>query len=86
MIPAACASLRTPEGIPVNTAPISVNRELSQLETLVFKPVPPEFSKPEVIAIPKQYYDSLEEKGETKRDGVASGETAKPSNTSKKST
>jgi len=28
------------------------------------KPVPKEFSKPEVIAVLKQYYDSLEEKVE----------------------
>ena len=38
------------------------------------KPVPAEFSKPEVIAVLKQYYDSLEEKLEVKRYGLAAGE------------
>ncbi len=37
------------------------------------KPVPPEFSKPEVIAILKEYYDSLEEKVEVKLHGFATG-------------
>jgi sulfate adenylyltransferase len=41
------------------------------------KPVPPEFSKPEVIAILKEYYDSLEEKVEVKLHGAATGEAAK---------
>jgi sulfate adenylyltransferase len=40
------------------------------------KPVPSEFSKPEVIAILKQYYDTLqeEEKIEVKLHGAATGE------------
>jgi sulfate adenylyltransferase len=38
------------------------------------KPVPAEFSKPEVIAVLKQYYDSLEEKVEVKLHGFATGE------------
>jgi sulfate adenylyltransferase len=38
------------------------------------KPVPPEFSKPEVIAILKEYYDSIEEKVEIKLHGAATGE------------
>jgi sulfate adenylyltransferase len=37
------------------------------------KPVPAEFSKPEVIAILKAYYDSLEEKVEVKLHGFATG-------------
>jgi sulfate adenylyltransferase len=41
------------------------------------KPVPPEFSKPEVIAILKEYYDTLEEKVEVKLHGAATGEAAK---------
>jgi sulfate adenylyltransferase len=41
------------------------------------KPVPPEFSKPEVIAVLKAYYDSLEEKVEIKLHSAATGETAK---------
>lgn len=39
------------------------------------KPVPKEFSKPEVIAILKEYYDSLEEKVEVKLHGHATGPT-----------
>ena len=38
------------------------------------KPVPPEFSKPEVIAVLKEYYDSLEQKVEVKLHGFATGE------------
>ncbi len=38
------------------------------------KPVPQEFSKPEVIAILKEYYDSLEQKVEVKLHGHATGE------------
>jgi sulfate adenylyltransferase len=38
------------------------------------KRVPAEFSKPEVIAILKEYYDSLEEKVEVKLHGFATGE------------
>ncbi|HWO30062.1 MAG TPA: hypothetical protein VNO32_14815, partial [Candidatus Acidoferrum sp.] len=40
------------------------------------KPVPAEFSKPEVIAVLKQYYDTLqeEEKVEVKLHGAATGE------------
>jgi len=41
------------------------------------KPVPPEFSKPEVIAVLKEYYDSLEEKVEVKLHGFATGDTSK---------
>ncbi len=37
------------------------------------KPVPAEFSKPEVIAILKEYYDSLEQKVEIKLHGHATG-------------
>ena len=37
------------------------------------KPVPSEFSKPEVIAILKDYYSSLEEKVEIKLHGYATG-------------
>jgi sulfate adenylyltransferase len=37
------------------------------------KPVPAEFSKPEVIAILKQYYDTLEEKVEVKLHSAATG-------------
>jgi len=38
------------------------------------KPVPQEFSKPEVIAILKEYYCGLEEKPEVKLHGAATGE------------
>ena len=38
------------------------------------KPVPPEFSKPEVIKILKAYYASLEEKVEIKLHGAATGD------------
>ncbi len=40
------------------------------------KPVPAEFSKPEVIAVLKQYYDTLQEedKVEVKLHGAATGE------------
>ena len=37
------------------------------------KPVPAEFSKPEVIAVLKEYYDNLEEKVEVKLHGFATG-------------
>ncbi len=37
------------------------------------KPVPPEFSRPEVIAILKEYYDKLEQKVEVKLHGFATG-------------
>lgn len=37
------------------------------------KPVPKEFSKPEVVAILKEYYDSLDEKVEVKLHGHATG-------------
>ena len=40
------------------------------------KPVPPEFSKPEVIAVLKEYYDGLETKLEVKLHGAATGEAA----------
>jgi sulfate adenylyltransferase len=38
------------------------------------KPVPKEFSKPEVIAVLKDYYDNLEEKVEVKLHGAATGD------------
>ena len=38
------------------------------------KPVPAEFSRPEVIAVLKAYYDSLEEKVEVKLHGAATGD------------
>jgi sulfate adenylyltransferase len=41
------------------------------------KPVPSEFSKPEVIAILKEYYDKLEEKVEVKLHGHATGDQGK---------
>ena len=41
------------------------------------KPVPAEFSKPEVIAILKAYYDTLEQKVEVKLHGMATGEASK---------
>lgn len=41
------------------------------------KPVPAEFSKPEVIAILKEYYDGLEEKVEVKLHGAATGAAEK---------
>jgi sulfate adenylyltransferase len=41
------------------------------------KQVPEEFSKPEVIAVLKQYYDSLEEKVEVKLHGAATGDAQK---------
>jgi sulfate adenylyltransferase len=37
------------------------------------KPVPAEFSKPEVITILQQYYDTVEEKVEVKLHGAATG-------------
>ncbi|MGE5570835.1 MAG: sulfate adenylyltransferase [Rhodospirillales bacterium] len=39
------------------------------------KPVPPEFSKPEVIAVLKEYYDRLDRKVDVKRHGFATGQT-----------
>jgi sulfate adenylyltransferase len=41
------------------------------------KPVPKEFSKPEVIAILKEYYNSLETKVEVKLHGAATGDVKK---------
>ena len=41
------------------------------------KPVPAQFSKPEVIAILKEYYDNLEEKVEVKLHNAATGGTPK---------
>ncbi len=41
------------------------------------KPVPKEFSKPEVIAILKEYYDRLEQKVEIQLHGAATGDAAK---------
>jgi len=40
------------------------------------KPVPHEFSRPEVIAVLKEYYDSLDEKQEVKLHGAATGDAA----------
>jgi sulfate adenylyltransferase len=41
------------------------------------KPVPKEFSRPEVIAVLKEYYDSLEDKVEVKLHGAATGDVKK---------
>lgn len=41
------------------------------------KPVPSEFSRPEVIAVLKEYYDGLEQKVEVKLHGFATGEAKK---------
>ena len=41
------------------------------------KPVPSEFSRPEVIAVLKEYYDSLEQKVEVKLHGHATGSAQK---------
>ena len=41
------------------------------------KPVPKEFSKPEVIEILREYYDSLEHKVEVKLHGAATGDVKK---------
>ncbi len=41
------------------------------------KPVPAEFSKPEVIAVLKEYYDKLEQKVEVKLHGFATGDSPK---------
>ena len=41
------------------------------------KPVPKEFSKPEVITVLKEYYDNLEEKVEVKLHGAATGDVKK---------
>lgn len=41
------------------------------------KTVPSEFSKPEVIAVLKEYYDSLEEKVEVKLHGFATGDAGR---------
>jgi len=41
------------------------------------KPVPPEFSKPEVIAILNDYYNALEQKVEVKLHGAATGDVTK---------
>ena len=41
------------------------------------KPVPKEFSKPEVIAVLKEYYDNLEEKVEVELHGAATGDVKK---------
>jgi sulfate adenylyltransferase len=38
------------------------------------KPVPKEFSAPEVITVLKEYYDGLEEKVEVKLHGAATGD------------
>ena len=42
------------------------------------KPVPKEFSKPEVIAILNEYYDNLEKKVEVKLHGHATGGAGSP--------
>jgi sulfate adenylyltransferase len=41
------------------------------------KPVPKEFSKPEVITVLNEYYDNLEEKVEVKLHGAATGDASK---------
>ncbi len=41
------------------------------------KPVPPEFSRPEVIAILNEYYDGLENRVEVKLHGAATGDVKK---------
>jgi sulfate adenylyltransferase len=41
------------------------------------KPVPMEFSKPEVVAILREYYAGLDEKVEVKLHGMATGDTGK---------
>jgi sulfate adenylyltransferase len=41
------------------------------------KPVPPEFSKPEVVAILREYYAALDEKVEVKLHGAATGKAKK---------
>jgi sulfate adenylyltransferase len=41
------------------------------------KPVPKEFSKPEVISVLKAYYDGLDEKVEVKLHGAATGDVKK---------
>jgi sulfate adenylyltransferase len=41
------------------------------------KPVPPEFSKPEVVAILREYYAGLDEKVEVKLHGMATGKAKK---------
>jgi sulfate adenylyltransferase len=41
------------------------------------KPVPPEFSKPEVITILNEYYNSIEEKVEVQLHGFATGDAKK---------
>jgi len=41
------------------------------------KPVPKEFSAPEVIAVLKEYYDNLEQKVEVKLHGAATGDVKK---------
>ena len=38
------------------------------------KPVPSEFSRPEVIAVLKEYYDNLEDKVEVKLHKFATGQ------------
>jgi sulfate adenylyltransferase len=42
------------------------------------KPVPPEFSKPEVIAVLKEYYDTLETKPQVELHGAATGAALQP--------
>jgi sulfate adenylyltransferase len=39
--------------------------------------VPPEFSKPEVVVLLREFYASLEEKVEVKLHGAATGDSAK---------
>ena len=41
------------------------------------KPVPKEFSKPEVVEILREYYAGLEEKVDIKLHGAATGEAEK---------
>jgi sulfate adenylyltransferase len=41
------------------------------------KAVPPEFSKPEVVALLREFYAGLDEKVEVKLHGAATGDAAK---------
>ena len=57
----------------VQESPQIVIRKISD-DISVIKPVPPEFSKPEVIAVLNEYYDKLENKVEVKLHKAATGE------------
>ena len=47
------------------------------IPTAELSTVPQEFSKPEVIAVLKEYYDNLDEKVEVKLHGAATGDVKK---------